>query len=73
MMDVTEHPTAEGKVYVAVVLDGVSRMVVAWSIADHIRAELVVGRRPAPGGDGRRQTRPWPIPTTAPISVATTP
>ncbi len=56
MMDVTEHPTAEGKVYVAVVLDGFSRMVVGWSIADHIRAELVVDalqmatwrRRPEP-------------------------
>jgi RHS repeat-associated protein len=29
-------------VYVAVVLDGWSRRVVGWSIADHIRAELVV-------------------------------
>ena len=56
MMDVTEHPTAEGKVYVAVVLDGFSRMVVGWSIADHMRAELVVDalqmaawrRQPAP-------------------------
>ena len=28
--------------YVAVVLDAFSRMVVGWSIADHIRAELVV-------------------------------
>ena len=28
MIDVTEHPTAEGKVYVAVVLDAFSRMVV---------------------------------------------
>ncbi len=42
MMDVTEHPTGDGKVYVAVVLDAFSRMVVGWSIADHIRAELVV-------------------------------
>ena len=57
MMDVTEHPTAEGKVYVAVVLDAFSRMVVGWSIADHIRAELVVDalqmaawrRHPTPG------------------------
>ncbi len=40
--DITEHPTAEGKVYVAVVLDAWSRRVVGWSIADHIRAELVV-------------------------------
>ncbi len=40
--DITEHATAEGKVYVAVVLDAWSRRVVGWSIADHIRAELVV-------------------------------
>jgi putative transposase len=42
LMDVTEHPTAEGKVYLAVVLDAFSRRVVGWSIADHMRAELVV-------------------------------
>jgi putative transposase len=42
MMDVTEHPTGDGKVYLAVVLDAFSRMVVGWSIADHMRAELVV-------------------------------
>ena len=42
MMDVTEHPTDEGKVYLAVVLDAFSRRVVGWSIADHIRSELVV-------------------------------
>jgi putative transposase len=42
MMDVTEHPTAQGKLYLAVVLDAFSRRVVGWSIADHIRAELVV-------------------------------
>lgn len=40
--DITEHPTATGKVYVAVVLDAWSRRVIGWSIADHIRAELVV-------------------------------
>lgn len=40
--DVTEHPTGEGKVYLAVVLDAFSRIVLGWSIADHIRAELVV-------------------------------
>jgi putative transposase len=40
--DVTEHPTNEGKVYVAVVLDAWSRRVIGWSIADHIRSELVV-------------------------------
>ena len=40
--DVTEHPTGEGKVYLAVVVDAWSRRVIGWSIADHIRAELVV-------------------------------
>jgi putative transposase len=57
VMDVTEHPTGGGKVYLAVVLDVWSRRVVGWSIADHIRAELVVDalqmatwrRRPPPG------------------------
>ena len=38
----TEHPTGEGKVYLAVVVDAWSRRVIGWSIADHIRAELVV-------------------------------
>lgn len=42
VMDVTEHPTDEGKVYLAVVLDAFSRRVVGWSIADHARSELVV-------------------------------
>ena len=41
-MDITEHPTGDGKVYLAVVLDAFSRRVVGWSIADHIRTELVV-------------------------------
>ncbi len=30
--DITEHPTREGKVYCAVVLDVFSRRVVGWSI-----------------------------------------
>lgn len=55
--DITEHPTSEGRIYVAAVLDCFSRRVVGWSIADHVRAELVVDalemakwkRRPAPG------------------------
>jgi putative transposase len=42
VMDVTEHPTGTGKLYLAVVLDAWSRRVVGWSIADHIRSELVV-------------------------------
>ena len=39
--DVTEYPT-EGKVYCCAVLDLWSRMIVGWSIVDHIRFELVV-------------------------------
>ncbi len=42
VMDVTEHPTSDGKAYLAVVLDAFSRRVVGWSIADHMRSELVV-------------------------------
>ena len=40
--DITEHPTAGGKIYLAVVLDAWSRRVVGWSIADHLRSEVVV-------------------------------
>lgn len=40
--DITEHPTREGKVYLAAVLDVFSRRIVGWSIADHLRSELVV-------------------------------
>jgi transposase InsO family protein len=55
--DITEHPTADGKVYCAAVLDVFSRTIVGWSIADHMRSELVVDalemarwrRRPDPG------------------------
>lgn len=55
--DITEHPTNTGKVYCAAVMDVFSRQIVGWSIADHIRAELVVDalqmatwkRRPEPG------------------------
>ena len=39
--DITEHPTLEGKVYCAVVIDAWNRQVVGHSIADHLRAELV--------------------------------
>ncbi len=42
MSDITEHPTEGGKVYLGVVLDAFSRRVIGWSIADHLRAELVV-------------------------------
>jgi putative transposase len=39
--DITEHPTREGKVYCAVVLDAFSRRVVGWSIDAAPKAALV--------------------------------
>lgn len=41
MTDVTEHPTREGKVYCAVVLEALSRRVVGWSIDASPTAALV--------------------------------
>jgi putative transposase len=42
LTDITEHPTAEGKLYCAAVMDVYSRRIVGWSIATHIRTELVL-------------------------------
>ena len=39
--DITEHPTREGKVYCAAVLDAFSRLVVGWSIDSNPTAALV--------------------------------
>jgi putative transposase len=39
--DITEHPTMEGTVYCAAVMDAYSRLIVGWSIAEHMRTELV--------------------------------
>jgi len=55
--DITQHRAADGWVYCCAVIDAFSRRVVGWSIADHIRTELVVDalqmarwqRRPQPG------------------------
>ena len=38
--DITEHPTREGKVFCAVVLDAFSRRVVGWSISHNPTAGL---------------------------------
>jgi transposase InsO family protein len=40
--DITQHRAADGWVYCCAVVDAWSRMVVGWSIADHVRSELVV-------------------------------
>lgn len=55
--DITEHPTDEGKLYVASVLDVFSRKVVGWSMGPTATAELAIeavnmairNRRPDPG------------------------
>ncbi len=40
--DITYVPTAVGFLYLAVVLDAFSRRVVGWSMANHLRTELVL-------------------------------
>ncbi|PPK66188.1 putative transposase [Actinokineospora auranticolor] len=39
--DITEHPTEEGKVYCAAVMDTYSRLIIGWSMDNHMRTELV--------------------------------
>lgn len=62
------HRTDEGKAYLGVVVDAWSRRVVGWSIADHIRSELVVDavqmavwRRRPPSGQTVAHSD-WPDP-----------
>ena len=43
--DVTYVPTWNGFVFLAIVLDVFSRKVVGWAIANHLRTELVLGKR----------------------------
>lgn len=42
LTDITEHPTAEGKIYCCVVLDLFSRKVVGWSIDRRCESALVI-------------------------------
>jgi transposase-like protein len=67
--DITEHPTGTGKVYCAAVLYVFSRVVVGWSIADHVRAELVVD---APDMARWRRRSPTPTAHRHDRGVATT-
>ena len=45
--DITEHPTLEGQVYCAAVLDAYSRRIVGWSIDDNMRT-IARGLRSSP-------------------------
>jgi putative transposase len=57
LADISYIPTREGWLYLAIVLDGFSRRVVGWAMADHLQTELVLAalrlalqrRRPAAG------------------------
>jgi putative transposase len=42
LTDITEHTTKEGKLYCAAVMDAYSRRIIGWSIAHHMRTELVI-------------------------------
>ena len=48
--DITYVPTAAGFLYLAVVLDVFSRRVVGWSMANHLRTELVLDALDMAGG-----------------------
>ena len=56
--DITEHPTREGKIYCAAVLDACSRKIIGWAIDSKQDSTMVVNaldmairaRQPGPGG-----------------------
>jgi len=68
--DVTFIPITAGFLYLAVVLDAWSRTIVGWSMANHLRAELVVGvgfeRHRA--SQARQLLLPYAGPLTPPIA-----
>jgi putative transposase len=51
--DITYVPTAAGFLYLAIVLDAWSRKVVGWSMANHLRTELVLDAMEAAIGQRR--------------------
>ncbi len=51
--DITYVPTATGFLYLAVVLDAWSRKIVGWSMANHLRTELVLDAMEAAVGQRR--------------------
>jgi putative transposase len=57
VMDVTEHPTENGKAYLAVVLDAFSRRVVGWSIATCDPSSSSTPSRWLSGGAGHLPVR----------------
>ena len=51
--DITYVPTSAGFLYLAIVLDAWSRKIVGWSMANHLRAELVLDAMEAAVGQRR--------------------
>ncbi len=51
--DITFVPTATGFLYLAIILDAWSRKIVGWSMATHLRADLVIGALEAAVGQRR--------------------
>jgi putative transposase len=51
--DITYVPTAAGFLYLAIVLDACSRKIVGWSMANHLRTELVLDAMEAAVGQRR--------------------
>ena len=45
--DVTYVPTGEGFLYLAVVLDVFSRLIVGWAVSDRLKSELVMAAKDA--------------------------
>src|SRR4051794_30444465 len=58
--DITYVPTAAGFLYLAVVLDAWSRKIVGWSMANHLRTELVLDAMEM--AVGQRRPRSTPVP-----------
>jgi transposase InsO family protein len=63
--DITYVWTWEGWLYLATVIDCFSRQVVGWSMAEHMRAELVVDALTTAAGNGSLDRRRYFIPIAA--------
>ncbi len=67
--DITQHRASDGWVYCCAVIDAYSRRIVGWSIADHIRTELVADALEM----ARWQRRPGRARSCTPTAAPSTP
>ena len=68
--DITFVPTAAGFLYLAVVLDACSRKIVGWSMANHLRTELVLDALEMAVGQRRATRYHPPLRPGVPIRVS---